>query len=347
MAAPEKDVLNSVCVYCNNRVKNGLKCIKCAVIAHPSCVRRQKNIKLCEGGMICCSETDSSTKHAGMEDITDLIPSITDNFEILEENPLKREIVYLKSIISHKNFIIRELQEKIQTIEKKNEFINNPFNSLYVNANIPSLSETPVEKNTDKSFDLASKSTNISASAKLSISDGKKIDSNSKDNKNITRSIFSSRQVNAAILEAKSQNVINSVQQLEENSKEKDIDIVSDGWSQVNRRKNRKFLVGNTDGPCEVETVPRLVALHVTRLKPATKPEDLKKFLEKSLAGVECHAHASKQPEIYGSMKVIIKRELLKDAWKREVWPNGALVSFFVNRGMSATKLNPQSQGPK
>lgn len=45
IVATENNVLNSVCVYCDGRVKNSLKCIKCTMIAYSINARKQRNWK--------------------------------------------------------------------------------------------------------------------------------------------------------------------------------------------------------------------------------------------------------------------------------------------------------------
>ncbi|KAG5883414.1 hypothetical protein JTB14_031302 [Gonioctena quinquepunctata] len=63
---------------------------------------------------------------------------------------------------------------------------------------------------------------------------------------------------------------------------------------------------------------------------PNTEPDELKKMLEPNFPEVLCERHNSKHPDLYTSMKVTIKHENLRKAWKGEVWPNGALVSNFL-----------------
>ncbi|KAG5864348.1 hypothetical protein JTB14_014469 [Gonioctena quinquepunctata] len=119
----------------------------------------------------------------------------------------------------------------------------------------------------------------------------------------------------------------------------------NDGWTQVKYNKRRKYLVGQSEQTGEIETVPKMVTLHVTRLKPNTKPNELKKFLGKSVPDIQCEPHTPERPDIYSSMRITIKREDLKNARRREVWPNGALVSFFVQKRMPPTVLmDPRPQ---
>ncbi|KAG5874022.1 hypothetical protein JTB14_026793 [Gonioctena quinquepunctata] len=140
------------------------------------------------------------------------------------------------------------------------------------------------------------------------------------------RKFVSSKQVNAAILEAETNSTMRNLQQLDNQEVPG-----NDGWTQVKYNKRRKYLVGQSEQTGEIETV--------TRLKPNTKPNELKTFLEKSLPDIQCEPHTSKRPDIYSSMRITIKREDLKNAWRREVWPNGALVSFFAQKRMPPTVL--------
>ena len=57
----------------------------------------------------------------------------------------------------------------------------------------------------------------------------------------------------------------------------------------------------------------------MTRLSPDTQPDDLKKYLEAKFPEVICEEHESKRPELYKSMKVSIKQEHYKEAWKKDV----------------------------
>lgn len=88
------------------------------------------------------------------------------------------------------------------------------------------------------------------------------------------------------------------------------IDPKSEHSHPVTRKRNRKFLVGNTMNTAGVETVPRLAWLHVTRLKPETKSEELSNFLKENLTDVICELHSSKK--IYASMKVTFNHKYLQ-----------------------------------
>lgn len=90
MAGSEKDVARSgPCKYGNNKEKTGLKCVKCSKVAHPSCAKRINNVKMCDGGMICCA----SENEIMCADV-DVMTSITDDLSNIEQNPLKREMLF-------------------------------------------------------------------------------------------------------------------------------------------------------------------------------------------------------------------------------------------------------------
>lgn len=108
-----------------------------------------------------------------------------------------------------------------------------------------------------------------------------------------------------------------------------------------NRTRGRQFLVGGDDTN-NILTVPKYISLHVSRLSPGTKPEDLKTFLISNFPEVTCEPHQSKHPDLYASIKVNIKKEHFANAWKIEVWPNGALVSrFFARKRTPTQELDP------
>jgi len=81
-----------------------------------------------------------------------------------------------------------------------------------------------------------------------------------------------------------------------------------------------------------LQTVPKRVALHVSRLSQDTKPEDLRQILIKEFPEVLCETNQSKHPQLYASVKVTINQINFKKAWRKDVWPKGALVSRFVQK---------------
>lgn len=115
-------------------------------------------------------------------------------------------------------------------------------------------------------------------------------------------------------------------------------------WIKVKPKRRRNFVVGQCNEAGTIQTVPKLVSLHVTRLHPSTKTSDLVGILKNKFPDVSCEVHASKYPDKYTSMKVTIRQEHLKEAWKREIWPSGAIVSrFFGKKRVLTQQVDPQN----
>nr|CAI5862517.1 unnamed protein product [Callosobruchus analis] len=147
-------------------------------------------------------------------------------------------------------------------------------------------------------------------------------------------------QVKEAIHEAQSAVKVREIQNLTNQLTENNND--TGGWQQV--RRKRRFIVGRNQNLNSVQTVPKYISLHVSRLQPNTKPADLEQILNATFPGVSCEPHVSMYPEIYASMKVNIRSNQLKDAWKKDVWPNGAIVSRFFTKRRIPPQQDPLSQ---
>lgn len=85
-----------------------------------------------------------------------------------------------------------------------------------------------------------------------------------------------------------------------------------ENWKEVRtrRRRHRRYVIGDCS-EVSIEIVPMQTALHVSRLNPQTKPDDLKRLLIYEFPEVECEEHPSKHPNIHASMKVRITSEKL------------------------------------
>lgn len=154
-----------------------------------------------------------------------------------------------------------------------------------------------------------------------------------KSNGNATdKTKIDAKTVSTAIMQVQTENKMKEINDLSKDP--------SEGFKNViNKKKTRRFVVGRNsqDGTnIKVQTIPKTVDLHVTRLAPGTKPEVLKSALINTFPEIICEPHQSKHPDVYTSMKVTISQENYSKAWRRDAWPNGALVSrFFVKREVS------------
>lgn len=103
-------------------------------------------------------------------------------------------------------------------------------------------------------------------------------------------------------------------------------------WQTVERKhRGRRFLVGNNSDSGAIRAVPRLASLHVTRLSPGTSVDDLMGLLVAEFPEVNCVELQSRHPLVYKSFKVTVRQDSVRRAWKRELWPDGALVSRFMD----------------
>ncbi|KAG5869961.1 hypothetical protein JTB14_004126 [Gonioctena quinquepunctata] len=213
-------------------VKTAIKCIKCEAVAHPSCANKLKNVTICEEGMICCHEIEMGSdtsfnlnlniNQIKKMDDADLNIANTEEIEITEENMLKKEI-YLKIIVRHKDFIIRQLQEKIQLIQEvkfqqQEKNVNKPF----LPAAYPPCEPLVIQC---KESDLDSESSvgKLGVSKRPSPSKPRKQNNkngtekedlnNYQHNEEQKQQIITTKQLNAAILEAKTSTTMMSLQQ--------------------------------------------------------------------------------------------------------------------------------------
>ncbi|CAG9821546.1 unnamed protein product [Phaedon cochleariae] len=269
------------------------------------------------------------------EDIDAAFYDAVDNMN----NEKKLDSHIFSYILKQKDIIIKELREKIKILNDHIELLNEQKNQSKVvnDKNHPNDEKVPLINKKSRTAKNSEGQAGTSAVNKGINSVAAVPDISDKMGKSIT-----TEQVGAALKEANSQVLMRKVQQLSKSPAENTESSNGDDWVKVTKRK-RRFLVGNTDSTCEVETIPRLVQLHVTRLKPGTQPQDLQRFLAEKLLGVKCEEHPSRRPDIYASMKVTIDRQWLKTAWTRETWPNGAIVSFFAKKRMLSETTNPQT----
>lgn len=108
-------------------------------------------------------------------------------------------------------------------------------------------------------------------------------------------------------------------------------------WKVVNRkrpiRKTRKSLVtGSYTGAAEVEGLDKIVALHVSNLKPETSVENLEHFLNRNFTYVKCEKLTSRYPDSYSSFKVLISSCDYGKALNGANWPNKVNVHRFFQR---------------
>lgn len=302
-AAQEENL--SICKFCSKKVINKVVCSRCGEIFHPACLKQASELKRTD----CKHEpnkTSSEEKTANGED---------KYFSI--ENKLLKEIIQDKNtIINDKEQLISLLQQKITYLE---EIISN---NSYKNA-IEKRSD--FNKNANKIFPNEAKSLSLNKNDQTNQQLTAQAFSGTGNPS--TTNIISPKKIKAAVNYAVTYNKLSDVQNLTE------LPANEGEWMQQKRRR-RHFVVGSNSENSSIQTVPKLVSLHVTRLDPSVTPDQMKTLLISRFPEVECESHVSKRPELYSSIKVSIDRNHLKEAWQRDVWPAGTLVSFFRKKRM-------------
>ncbi|KAF5275233.1 hypothetical protein FQR65_LT04267 [Abscondita terminalis] len=122
-------VTEKPCKNCKNVPKSGYKCIKCASVIHPGCVKYLKSARILdEKQIICCENNLSPTSEL----------DIGDNKSIDSDmHALKLELQYLHELLKHKDIIIRNQEDLINSlkmqIQLKDILTNNEKYSIKIN----------------------------------------------------------------------------------------------------------------------------------------------------------------------------------------------------------------------
>lgn len=321
------------CKYCiKSVVSTTAKCVNCESVFHTSCALRV-------AGLVAVGKNN-------------LVKCCRNEVEVMKSDSKMQELVEAKNeVLRSKEMVISELKSKeallyknINLLEEKIESFNKEKRLLSKTGNSGKTDETAVltyagkaqaqqqnQANQASNLKLLSTNTNLPNYDKT-LKHKNKADHHTQGQ--VQSSVISARDVNAAVMQARQRNLMEEIQHLEVKDKENE-------WLPVGPRNNRRrrFVIGRGVDSTNIKTIPKYRSLHVTRLAPNTKPEDLKNNLVDKFPEVTCEEIASKHPEIYASMKVTINQDNFKKAWNREVWPNGAVISqFFTKRRVSLEK---------
>lgn len=303
-----------------------ISCFFCGYKFHVSCVGIKDNWHkiLCENPNIfwlCepCKTTGSTNKKFNVA-----------HEVISSENVLLRQLVdekHSKNVILEENIIL--LKEKIITLNEK-------LNIMISQSDIKN--NTTRNENKDKTSHMVSYA-NAVGNDKYSSHIGTTIrQQNAKHGYNTNQQINVNKPPVVSLEQNKSQQTdkINIVSNENTNRIDRE-------WIRVKPKRRRKFMVGQNSDTGNIQTIPKFVSLHVTRLHPKTTPSDLENVLKDRFPDVSCEIHNSRFPDKYKSMKVNIRQENLKEAWQKELWPSGAIISkFFVRRRILSQQIDPQ-----
>lgn len=110
MASTESVAIVDPCGVCKSKTAvKRLKCVKCEVYYHSSCVERLKSAILLSNGQLLCCDTKTGSKLTVANMGAELnVETIT----VSQTKVLHMEIDYLREIIKSKDALIQEVQEK-------------------------------------------------------------------------------------------------------------------------------------------------------------------------------------------------------------------------------------------
>lgn len=97
-------------------------------------------------------------------------------------------------------------------------------------------------------------------------------------------------------------------------------------------KKNDKPIRGMSEKQSVLKSAPKISFLHVSRLDPATKPDDVYAFSSQICKILQCEQLTSKYPQTYSSFKLIVPHENLELLLNANVWPKGVIVQKFFHR---------------
>ncbi|KAG5894500.1 hypothetical protein JTB14_029910 [Gonioctena quinquepunctata] len=191
--------------------------------------------------MICCQVNENEInpnlnqieQHISTDSDYNLNLTCCDEFENMEENTSIKEIQYLKIIVKHKDFIIRELLEKIKMLQEKKSEQKQSVNNASPPVGPVACPRLDHKDDLDPGYD--------SSAAKAGVST-RPTPSSNKSRKQ-TRSLevgqqqqkITSNQVSAAILEAKNATTMMNLQKVDPLEREQGD---SEGWHQVQQKRN-------------------------------------------------------------------------------------------------------------
>lgn len=121
----------------------------------------------------------------------------------------------------------------------------------------------------------------------------------------------------------------------------------SAGWSNAkNKRRRRengnagsgtggvanKPVRGLNECQAILKSAPKRGYIHVSRLDPSTKADDVYKFSSQICEILQCETITSRHPEIYSSFKLTIPFENMDALLNGNLWPKGVTVRRFFYR---------------
>lgn len=324
------------CKRCKSSVQIGLKCIKCGVVSHKSCLNALKGVTFFDDATVnCCPEAPVDIVLAGTaskQDKSAHIPvnpadSACGNSEFkMQEIKIKHleELLEQKeSIILYQSIAINSLQDQVAYLKDqlKSQEIN-PIGNIAVGGvtNQAVLTSSNQNKNKNK---------NKSASPPAPI--------------------ISSAAVSHSIHLAQAQKVCKDIINLNKDSQnDHDIpgqnvcqDVMQRRAAQMPRRKSRNILVGDGKNMPDNNVLKsakynEYKHFHSTYWDPETDEGALSDYLRRFVPEVQIEKLNSRNPSRYASFKVSVPNMEAHKITRPEIWPSGVLLNQFFRANTSA-----------
>ncbi|KAK4874507.1 hypothetical protein RN001_013867 [Aquatica leii] len=330
------------CRYCKIMPKSGPKCKNCGCVLHPGCVKYIKNVKIIDDNqVVCCTSAE-----AGQADLSKLRVSI-DATNVNSSEVSSTEINYLKSILAHKDLIISNQKDTIESLKAQVGLLNRLLASTYSNTEAASVKQT----NKIPSYSDVIKNKNPVNNNAIETS-------SNKPNVNVSKIVTTDKSKSLKLLN-KSKSKINEILNLNNDLPSDNMqlnNIVPDEESLISNadyitvsnkrtKKINKTTLGTNINQCEITAVASRRQIFISRLSPNTTVNQLESHLKKqkiTFCNIEKLQIRSTEIAAY---KVTIPSTEETAIFNPENWPQFAIIRpFYNNRNFQ--KFEPINTNP-
>ena len=263
---------NSVYKRCKNKVANGLKCIVCDNYFHNSCAKLANNIVFIdESSVKCCDNVDNiNDKRVDKKDGNSYDDDFFNAIEGMKDQDGKIDVSIFKYVIKQKDDIIEGLRERVKLLSQHIDLLTKDNNEGRTNESVKLCEEDCTVNNTLPTISNT-KVMNEKSTGKLS--------SGKVGNANASNAHYP--QVNQGNKQKTDE--VNRNTMLNENKQKL--------WTDVVRKPKRVTVIGKNVEAKTIDIlqgVPKTVTMHVYRLSPETKVDQLLDFLKPQYPEVTC-----------------------------------------------------------
>ncbi|CAH0551151.1 unnamed protein product [Brassicogethes aeneus] len=288
----ESAVCKNPCKRCKNiPVTGGVVCINCGNSMHPSCAKKLTHVKFTNENSIICCERELDISFASATSNDENDSTVLTNMDSKD-----LEIKYLKKLNAQFQLSDQLLQYKKIPIAPSTGQKPNRINDATLKANTLVRSETkqPIDKRQHQNGGLINKTNQqpIKFTPKV-VADA------------INKANLLQKPLNGDI-----------VPQTSDSTKD------SSDWKTINRKSHGR-----------PKTVPIIgtAADSMSKLCPDTTVDQLTNFLCPKFPEVTCELLNSRNPRIYSSFKITIKKDQLENAMESSTWPAHTRVARFFH----------------